>query len=260
MHRLDLAVVGTGIRTVGHLTVEAISYIKTSDKVLYVVSDPVAEALIHELNADGAESLYPFYAPGKPRIQTYHEMVGRTMELLREGKRVCMAAYGHPGVFAFPTHESVRQARAAGFRARMLPGISAEDCLFADLGVDPAMNGCQSFEATDFLLNGRILDPTGNVVLWQIGVLGDTTYKAAAYDMKGMPELLAKLYRYYDPAHPVAVYEAPLFPGVEPVIRWIPLHQLPWSGVSAVSTLYVPPGRQTAPDAHLYQALGFPYG
>jgi hypothetical protein len=36
-----------------------------------------------------------------------------------------------------------------GFDAVMLPGISAEDCLFADLGIDPGMIGCQSFEATD---------------------------------------------------------------------------------------------------------------
>jgi len=31
----------------------------------------------------------------------------------------------------------------------MLPGISAEDCLVADLGIDPASSGCQSYEAND---------------------------------------------------------------------------------------------------------------
>jgi hypothetical protein len=36
----------------------------------------------------------------------------------------------------------------------MLPAISAEDCLFADLGVDPADHGCPSYEATDFLVHG----------------------------------------------------------------------------------------------------------
>ena len=34
----------------------------------------------------------------------------------------------------------------------MLPGISAEDCLLADLGVDSAHNGLQSLEATDLLI------------------------------------------------------------------------------------------------------------
>jgi hypothetical protein len=34
----------------------------------------------------------------------------------------------------------------------MLPAVSAEDCLFADLGVDPGAAGCQSHEAADFLI------------------------------------------------------------------------------------------------------------
>jgi hypothetical protein len=32
----------------------------------------------------------------------------------------------------------------------MLAGISAEVCLFADLGVDPAVNGTTTYEATDW--------------------------------------------------------------------------------------------------------------
>jgi hypothetical protein len=51
----------------------------------------------------------------------------------------------------------------------MLPGISSEDGLFADLGVHPVSYGRQSYEATDFLANGRKTDPTSSVVLWQIG-------------------------------------------------------------------------------------------
>jgi uncharacterized protein YabN with tetrapyrrole methylase and pyrophosphatase domain len=169
---------------------------------------------------------------------------------------VCMAAYGHPGVFAYPTHESVRRARAEGFKARMLPGISAEDCLFADLNVDPAMAGCQSFEATDFLVNGRTIDPSSNLILWQIGVLGDSTFKPHLYDMRGMPQLMQKLYSYYSPYHDAYIYEAPLFPGVEPVIRKVPLYSLPSSGVSAISTLYIPPSVPPRVDIALSQALG----
>ena len=40
----------------------------------------------------------------------------------------------HPGVYVAPSHETVLRARAEGYPARMLPGISSEDCLFADLG------------------------------------------------------------------------------------------------------------------------------
>lgn len=252
-----LVVVGTGIRTVGHLTAESVAWIKRADKVLYIVSDPIAEELIKTMNPAGAESLYAFYGEGKPRIQSYNEMIDKTLSYVRAGKVVCMAAYGHPGVFAYPTHESVRRARAEGYKARMLPGISAEDCLFADLNIDPAMAGCQSYEATDFLINGRIIDPSSHVILWQIGVLGDTTYKRQGYDIKGMPQLIQKLYSFgYQPNHLVYVYEAPIFPGVEPVVRQTPLYGLGQSGVSAISTLYVPPAAQSRTDTALAQALG----
>lgn len=251
-----LIVIGTGICTIGQLTTESIAWIRKADKVLYIVSDPIAEELIKSLNPKGAESLFHFYAENKPRIQTYNEMIDLTLTYLRAGKIVCLAAYGHPGVFAYPTHESVRRARAEGIKARMLPGISAEDCLFADLNIDPAMAGCQSFEATDFLVNGRIIDPSSHLILWQIGVLGDATFKPQTYDIKGLPQLLQKLYGYYSPYHNVIVYEAPIFPGVEPVMREVPLYHLPWTGISAVSTLYIPPAIQPRPDYGLIQYLG----
>jgi uncharacterized protein YabN with tetrapyrrole methylase and pyrophosphatase domain len=253
----QLIVIGTGIRTIGQMTMESIAWIRKADKVLYIVSDPVAEAVIKKLNPEGAESLYALYADNKQRIDTYNEMIEKTLGYLREGKVVCMAAYGHPGVFTYPTHESVRRARALGFKARMLPGVSAEDCLFADMGIDPAMAGCQSNEATDFLINGRIIDPSSHVILWQIGVLGDSTYKpSGGYDVKGMPQLLQRLFQIYSPYHPVYIYEAPIFPGVEPVIRQVPLHTLPISGISPVSTLYIPPGSAPRTDYSMTLAMG----
>lgn len=251
-----LVVVGTGIRTVGQLTMETIGWIKKADKVVYIVSDPTAESLIKKLNPGGAESLYGLYSENKPRITTYEEMIQVTLGYVRAGKVVCFAAYGHPGVFAYPTHESVRRARAEGYKALMLPGISAEDCLFADLNIDPAVAGCLTYEATDFLINDRLLDASCNVILWQIGVLGDSTFKRQQYDIKGMDHLLTRLYTQYSPYHTVYVYEAPLFPGVDPVIKQVPLWMLPTSGVSAISTLYIPPATQPRTNHGLAHAMG----
>src|SRR5207244_11062689 len=92
-----------------------------------------------------AESLYPYYRQGESRMIAYVEMIERILYEVRKGLRVCAAFYGHPGVFVYPSHEAIKQARLEGYSAKMLPGISAEDCLFADLGIDPARNGCQSF-------------------------------------------------------------------------------------------------------------------
>ena len=63
---------------------------------------------------------------------------------IRRGIRLCAVVYGHPGVFVYASHEAVRRCRLEGLPARMLPGISAEDCLLADLGVDPGVRGCRA--------------------------------------------------------------------------------------------------------------------
>ena len=247
MYDENLIVVGTSIRTVGQLSIESLGWIKAADKVLFVTTDPIAEEVIRSLNPKGAESMGHFYAENKQRMDTYREMVEHVMTTVRAGNRVCFAVYGHPGVLVWPTHECIRRARAEGFKARMLPAISTEDCLFADLGVDP-VSGCQSLEATDFLNNIRYIDPHSHVLLWQIGGLGDSTFKRYAFDIRGLPQLVGKLLRYYPPAHVVHLYEAAILPGVEPIVRSGPLHFLAQIRPAPGATLYIPPVSNPAPD------------
>jgi uncharacterized protein YabN with tetrapyrrole methylase and pyrophosphatase domain len=250
--RGSLVAVGTGIRMVGQLTMEALAEMRAADKLLYCVGDPIAEHIVKQLNANGAESLFHFYAVGKQRIETYEQMIQRMLECVRGGARTCIALYGHPGVFAYPAHEAIRRARAEGFEARMLPAVSAEDCLFADVGVDPAMTGCQTYEATDFMVNGRIIDTSASVILWQIGVVGDWSYSAGAYDTSSMPLLVERLSQFYPLSHEAIIYEASTFPGCPATIRPTPLYALPNSGVSAASTLYIPPARAPSVDANIF--------
>jgi uncharacterized protein YabN with tetrapyrrole methylase and pyrophosphatase domain len=244
----SLTIVGTGIRTVGQLTIEAIASIQRSDEVIHLVADPVAEGLIKRLKPGREISLQSFYGEGKQRIDSYNEMIEFILSRVRTGAAVCGAFYGHPGVFAYPPHESIRRARAEGYQAQMLPGISAEDCLFADLGVDPAVNGCQSYEATDFLMNARIIDSSSQLILWQVGALGDWTYRRSGYDLKALPLLVDKLLTWYTSNHEVFIYEASMFPGCAPVINRIPLWALAASPINAACTLYLPPAMLAYPD------------
>ncbi|WP_170287462.1 SAM-dependent methyltransferase [Halioglobus maricola] len=255
IHDEQLIVVGTGIRATGQLTIETIAWIRAADKVLYITADPVAEEVIRSLNPDGAESLMDLYGSDKLRLDTYADIVERTMAYLHQGHRVCMAVYGHPGVLAMSTHEAVRRARAEGFSARMLPAVSAADCLYADLGVDE-FGGCISYEATDFLLNMRAIDPACHLILWQIGGVGVLTYETHHYPLQGLERLTQKLMAYYGPNHPVTLYEAPQFAGVEPIIGTGPLCQLPHSAPTPNATMYIPPLGKAQPDVQVQWELG----
>jgi hypothetical protein len=243
---LALVVVGTGIRIIGQMTIESIAWIKASEKVLYLAHDPVAGAVITGLNPR-AESLARFYVEGKPRRESLVEMVQRVMECVRSTRQTCLVCYGHPGVFCWVGHEAIRQARAAGYKARMLPGISAEDCLFADLGLDPGTDGCQSFEASDFLKYGPKVDPSNLLILWQIAATGDEQFTSKGYKNSALPLLIKRLCRIYGSDHKAIVYVAPVHWAGEPVIEHVPLGQLDKTQLPGSASLCIPPSRPARP-------------
>src|SRR6201996_5708896 len=158
--RGSLVCVGVGITLGSHITPLARSYIEKADVVFTALSDGIIELWLAGMNSD-VRSLQPLYKEGMSRSETYRQMVDTMMLEVRAGKRVCGAFYGHPGVFALPPHKAIERARQEGFSAHMEPGISAEDCLYADLGIDPGRVGCQHLEASQFMLYERVIDPAG---------------------------------------------------------------------------------------------------
>jgi len=221
----SLVVVGTGIGS-AQLTTEARAAIAGAEEVFFLVGDAVSERVVLDL-APHARSLSGFYENG----DTYGRMTEAILEPARRGRRVCAAFYGHPGVFVLPSRDAIARARAEGIEAQMLPGISTLDCLFADLGVDPAAAGCQTYEAGDFVRRRPSIESRAALVLLQAGVVESLT------------ELAEALRRWYPDAHELVVYEASPYPGVAPLIQPVPLHQLPETPLSQRSTVYVPPLR-----------------
>lgn len=245
--RGSLTVVGTGIKLAQHCTPEARNVILSSDIVYAAGGDPITQHWLATLNGN-LVSLHDVYRAGRKRDEVYEDMVETVLAGVRAGKSVCAVFYGHPGVFVYPSHEAIRRARAEGFEARMLPGVSAEDCLFADLDVDPGSLGCQSYEATDFLINARRFDPTAALILWQLALVGDQTRRLLESDPKRLQVLADVLMEYYGPEHLVAVYEAAALAVTRPRIQWVALAALHTSDVLQHSTLYVPPKGAPSPS------------
>lgn len=234
----SLTIVGCGLHP-GHLTLEARSHIENADIVLAVVPAPLSFYQLSQLNPR-VESLSRFY-DGRPRPETYAAMTARMVECVREGLTTCAVFYGHPGIFVTPTHAAMRELKAAGHPARMLPGISAEACLIADIGVDPAEHGWQSYETTSFLLTQRFLNPEAALVLWQVGLAGELSLQRFVPGEHGLAALVRLLEQWYPADHRVCLYEAPLLPTFAPRTDWLELAQLPDAPLKEYSTLFVPP-------------------
>lgn len=255
----SLTIVGSGIELVRDTTIGARIAIERADKVLILVTNPAAEIWIKKLNSN-VESLFDCYVDGRPRLEAYKMMVERILKNVKDGLEVCVVFYGHPGVFVQPAHEAIRVARLEGFTARMLPGISAEDCLFADIGVDPGIYGCQSFEATDFVIRKRKFDPRSPLILWQIGSIGDLYYHSNNYisdiSVRGLKILTEILEEHYDKDHEVIIYQASSLPLCQPIIQHIPLTKIHWAKIGAASTMYVPPKGLQNSDEDMIKQLG----
>src|SRR5918912_1101223 len=171
--RGSLTVAGTGVDIVSQLTPAARAAIEAADEVAYLVTDPVAALRVEALNPQ-SRSLDGFYGETKPRWETYREIVDAIVSAVTGGARLCAVFYGHPGVFAWAPHEAIARVRTAGLPARMLPAVSALDCLLADLGIDPATTGLQTYEATYFFVRRPAVDPHATLVLLQVGMLGES--------------------------------------------------------------------------------------
>jgi uncharacterized protein YabN with tetrapyrrole methylase and pyrophosphatase domain len=251
----SLTIVGAGIQAVRQLTLEARQAVELADKVLYLISDPLFEIWLKKMRPD-AESLRVFYKRGKLRIDTYRQMTETTLKFVREGLNVCEVVTGHPGIFVDHTHDSIKLARSEGYIARMFPGISSEDCFFADFGIDPAKPGCQTFEATDFLIRGRRFDTSCHIILLQIGAIGEMAFNPERDPKPNLKVLTQYLKQYYTSDHIVFLYEAAEYAIEKPVILQMTLSELPNTYVTYRSTLYIPPNRNAKLDYSMVKQLG----
>jgi hypothetical protein len=238
-------VVGTGIKWAAHATLGAQAAIRDADLVLFAVTDAWSARWIRELNPRAESLKYP--RDGRARLDIYEEMVTRIVSELACHSKVCAAFYGSPSLFARPAHESIRRAREAGHEATMLPGVSSLDCLFADLGVDPGVGGCQLFDAGDFVRRRRQVDSGAHLVLFQIAMTRNrgTFLPDAPETNDGLRSIQAELLRSYPPDHELCLYEASAHPLVAPRRESIRLGSLHAAELKEITTLYVAPRVET---------------
>jgi uncharacterized protein YabN with tetrapyrrole methylase and pyrophosphatase domain len=252
----SLTVVGTGIQLASQVTPHTRAVIERADEVLYLVANPLTAVWIERLNPN-ARSLDRHYEPGKDRAETYGAITEEILSRVRAGARVCAVFYGHPGVFVEPGHEAIARARREGFSARMLPAISAEDCLVADLGLDPGESGYHSYEATAFLFYRYRVEPSALLVLWQVGFLGQVITPSGPTKLP-LELLVERLVEDYPEDHETIVYEAASYPIWQPYIERVPLGTLAGAAIPPMATMIVPPAGRPAPDFAMRDRLGLP--
>lgn len=240
---------GTGIKSLSHITKEFVSALRSADNTLYLVNEPLLEEWIQR-ESNSSENLRDIYYSFSSRYESYRNITEKILSELKIHREVFVVFYGHPTLLAKSTVDAANKAkRDFSCEVVVLPGISSQDCLFADLLINPGDYGCCSVEATNFLSNGVSILPSMHVIIWQPGLLGQLGHEknmhANARDEKYF-QFKSKLLDYYPESHEVVLYEASLFPNIAPRIERVKLSTIDGGcPLNDMTTLYIPPYHQT---------------
>jgi len=250
----SIVCLGIGITLGSHLTQLARNYIEQADVVFLLVSDGIVEQWVCEMNED-TRSLQPFYQEGISRAISYHNMVNAILSEVHKNKKVVGVFYGHPGVFACVPHLVIQQAKERGYYALMEAGISAEDCLYADLAIDPGEFGCAQFETSQFMMFKRTIDPSAYLILWQVCIAGDTSLTKFSTGIEQRRILVSLLESIYSKDHIVIIYEAPTLPIHGVRNDRIKLCDLLTVKLNQHSTLVIPPSVKMTTNREILKKL-----
>ncbi len=240
MGESSLTIIGSGIQYLRDITYGAKIHIQKADIILYLVNNPLFESWIKDENPN-AESLHSLYIDQEPRKKIYQNIIDKIFFYLNQDLRVCVVFYGHPGFFVYASHKAIKLARENGIVARMLPGISTIDCLIADIGYDPGIYGMQCYEATDFIVRNRKVDINSALILLQVGLIGYTSHQSNGYKLNNILILKKRLEEIYPKNHNLIIYEAPIYPAIDPIIKTIYISDLPINKLSEIATIFIPP-------------------
>ncbi len=235
-------VCGSGIKSIAHLTKETISCIRHADMTIYLANEPVIENWI-QTNSNNHISLEDTYFSHSDRAESYKAMTKKIIETANTFESTCVVFYGHPCIFAQSALAACHELyKSKTHKIEILPSISALDCLYSDLKINPASHGCQSYEATDFLLYDRSLDTEAHLILWQFGLLGMTKHDRSKSKIRLYQLMKKKLLSLYNKHHKIIIYEATQYPTFEPQISEYTISDIHANmPLNKLSTVYIPP-------------------
>ena len=236
-----LALVGTGIKTISHITEEAKGYIVSCDKVLYLLNEPLLESYIKKI-AKNSQSLDPVYFQSQSREDAYKNIANKIHTEMESVNSLCVILYGHPCVFATPGLLALSEFEINDdVDITVCAAVSAQDCLYADLRFDPADGGVQTFDATEYLLYDKLIDTYSHVVIYQIGMVGNLGLPTNSVNMEAINFIKKKLIGLYNKNKKAIIYESALYPSTKPRISEFNLDKLEKQNLTTISTLYIPP-------------------
>jgi siroheme synthase len=236
----DLYVLGTGINSPLHLTLETRQAISRCRK-LFVLH--ASTYLVETLRSGGSEvvDLASFYEGATLRRDVYRAIAEHLVAEAKKATPIGFVVHGHPMFLVSATELVLELAASGGVRARVLPGVSSFDTLLCDLGLDLGY-GVQLFDTSTMLDQGWVPNPDVPLLLFQLATTKEPAVVRGHRTGGVLKPVMQLLIPLYGPSHTVTLVSsaAGLLDRSEVVA--MPLDRLAHSDVDLTNrpTLYVP--------------------
>lgn len=204
----EIYIIGLGINPINQLTKEAIKIIENSDKVFCVSTMEELKELEKSYGKKFYDLATDSYKEDENRLEAYFHMATKIIENSLYETYTVLALYGHPTIFALPPYLIHRVAKLFNKKVKIVSGISAMDCLFSDLVVDPATNGLLMYEATELLLSRRLILPDVSMLIWQVGTIETSLYNNHENLPSRFKNIKDYLLDFYPSSHPIYAYSS----------------------------------------------------
>jgi len=225
------------------LTREAEQVLKRAKRVYLLHPLPEVRSFV-DTQCGSVIDLTELYEEGSERAESYEEMAQQVVEGAEEAvEPVVFAVYGHPTVGVAPSSLIQKKAKGTDLIVEILPGISALDCLYTDLGFDPFTRGLQVFEATDLIVYDINLDPATPTFVLQVGLTGTRLYDTRTSTSKRLLPLKDHILQFYPPDHEVIFARTPTIPFADAQQLSVPISEFETvaTDIDSTHTLVIPP-------------------
>lgn len=237
-------VIGSGIRGKEQLTLEAVSYIKKSDKVLFFPNGSLNEEwLINGLHVKNTESLALQYKDGAKDTDNYNRILSRIIDSTKEHKILSVLVPGHPRVGVSWIRELYEEDSKGRLKVYIIEGISSFDTMISDLMNDPLEKGSVIIDANRLLLNRIKLDSRLNYFIYHICSVSTSKTHYSNPTLENRIDLLKEyLLESFDPEHEIIIIQTGERSGIDHINITTTLKQLGdyITSITFATTLFIP--------------------
>lgn len=241
---VDIFIIGAGVFTHKHLTLEACSVIRSVNIIFFSRYNERVRTFIADINprATLIDLDQNRYSIGDYRPVIYEEMAGDVVNAAKKVGKVALLEPGSAIVTDQVTQNILRLSNKEQFTVKMIPGISSVELVLIELGFDLSI-GIQIFQAQQLLLYKQTLNPNISAIILQPGYYDTLWWGGFPYSLSRRYDTFYKmLCESYSLEAPMALFFYPISGNKNTNVFWFRLKnfRLLRCFISPFHTMFIP--------------------